>query len=323
MKTNLERAMKENDRVYLMRVPDASSLGSLPAASLVKPTSLAEVLDASKERLFSSLVPDGSMKALSKYTEMVDNIIRTQAEKLQQASEITRVRLKEMDLPDSILSLEDLKEDVEAVQISGGPAGLEAELQQLRDLSRDDILPKLMAGVGSHDDLFKKEISKYDPVCAEIADNIVAQEQLLLQIQAQNEQFAAVFNLEDYKGWTNVWLDVPLVLLLVVQSALEAWLRAAEFESSPAPLLPVTDVLDSPYMELAHRVDEALGFMSADGLTMDHPIMTTEFWTSHGCLLLPYEQALPENMRVKLPHLIRAVHVDVQIVTWVIDPMHA
>ncbi|KAG2537258.1 hypothetical protein PVAP13_9NG257400 [Panicum virgatum] len=342
MKTNLERAMKENDRVYLMRVPAAGSLGALPAASLVKPTSLAEVLDASKERLFSSLVPDGSMKALSKYTEMVDNIIRTQAEKLQQASEITRVRLKEMDLPDSILSLEgsitlpvDLKEDVEAVQISGGPAGLESELQQLRDLRRvnqellvqteellqkeanedaqfrtqfgsrwtrpqsstltkniqdrlnlfaanlkkaadsdsliergvkesyplmsildkrpiesalpsisrpimsldgnedaivgalkqslrqleflgaqragledmlkemkrkDDILPKLMAGVGSHDDLFKKEIAKYDSICAEIADNIVAQEQLLLQIQAQNEQFATVFNLEDYKA---------------------------------------------------------------------------------------------------------------------------
>ena len=48
---------------------------------------------------------------------------------------------------------------------------------------QDDILPKLMAGVGSHDDLFKKEISKYDSICAEIADNIVAQEQLLLQIQ--------------------------------------------------------------------------------------------------------------------------------------------
>lgn len=47
------------------------------------------------------------------------------------------------------------------------------------------------------------------------------------------------------------------------------------------------------YMELAHRVDEALGFMSAAGLTLDHPIMTTtEFWTSHECLLLPYEQAL-------------------------------
>jgi hypothetical protein len=50
-------------------------------------------------------------------------------------------------------------------------------------LYQDDILPKLMAGVGSHDDLFKKEISKYDPISAEIADNIVAQEQLLLQLQ--------------------------------------------------------------------------------------------------------------------------------------------
>jgi len=47
------------------------------------------------------------------------------------------------------------------------------------------------------------------------------------------------------------------------------------------------------YRELAHRVDEALGFMAAAGLTPDHPIMTaTEFWTSHECLLLPYEQAL-------------------------------
>ncbi|PRQ48615.1 putative 3-deoxy-7-phosphoheptulonate synthase [Rosa chinensis] len=155
------------------------------------------------------------------------------------------------------------------------------------------------------------------------------------------------------------------------------------------------------YQELAHRVDEALGFMSAAGLTVDHPIMrTTEFWTSHECLHLPYEQSLTredsttglfydcsahmlwcgertrqldgahveflkgisnpigvkvsntmdpkdlvnlieilnpnnkpgritiiarmgaENMRVKLPHLIRAVRQAGQIVTWVCDPMH-
>lgn len=341
MNQNLERAIKENDRVYLMRVPPASSLISLPAASLVKSASMTEVLDASKERLFSNLVPDNSTKSLSRYTEMVDDIIRTQAEKLQQGSEITRVKLKEMDLPDSILALDgnfslpmDLKEDVEAVQISGGPSGLQAELQQLSDLRRvnqellvqteellqkeanedtqfrtqfgtkwtrpqsttltknlldrlnrfsmnlkqaaesdarierairdhatpmsildhrpiesalpslarpimsldnnedaivgalkqslrqlenlgaqragledmlkemkrkDDILPKLLATSGSHEDLFKKEIGKYDSICEEIAQNIEAQEQLLLQIQAQNEEFAAIFNLEDYK----------------------------------------------------------------------------------------------------------------------------
>ncbi|KAL5991944.1 hypothetical protein ACLOJK_012856 [Asimina triloba] len=140
---NLERATKENDRVYLMRVPASNSLPPLPTASLVKPTPMTEILDASKEKMFTTLVPDSSAKSLSKYTEMVDDIIRTQAEKLQQGSEITRVRLKEMDLPDSILALEgdftlpvDLKEDVEAVQIVGGPSGLEAELQQLKDLRR-------------------------------------------------------------------------------------------------------------------------------------------------------------------------------------------
>ncbi|CAA6673326.1 unnamed protein product [Spirodela intermedia] len=140
---NLEIAVKENDRVYLMRIPPAGSLQPLPAASLVKPLHMGDVLDASKERLFASLVPDSSAKALSKYTEMVDNIIRTQVEKLQQGSEITRVKLKEMDLPDSILAMEgnftmpiDIKEDVEAVQVVGGPSGLEGELQQLKDLKR-------------------------------------------------------------------------------------------------------------------------------------------------------------------------------------------
>ncbi|KAF5940350.1 hypothetical protein HYC85_021517 [Camellia sinensis] len=140
---NLERAVKENDRVYLMRVPATSSLPPLPAFSLVKSMPMNEVLDASKDKMFASLVPDNSAKALSRYTEMVDVIIRTQAEKLQQGSELARVRLKEMDLPDSILALEGnitlpttLKEDVEAVQISGGPVGLDAELQQLRDLRR-------------------------------------------------------------------------------------------------------------------------------------------------------------------------------------------
>ncbi|KAK4264936.1 hypothetical protein QN277_026051 [Acacia crassicarpa] len=155
------------------------------------------------------------------------------------------------------------------------------------------------------------------------------------------------------------------------------------------------------YQELAHRVDEALGFMAAAGLTLDHPVMTsTEFWTSHECLLLPYEQSLTrldstsglyydcsahmvwvgertrqldgahveflkgianplgikvsnkmdpndlvnlieilnpqnkpgritiivrmgaENLRVKFPHLIRAVRRSGQIVTWVCDPCH-
>lgn len=47
------------------------------------------------------------------------------------------------------------------------------------------------------------------------------------------------------------------------------------------------------YMDLAKRVDEALQFMNAIGLSNDTAIMReTEFYVSHECLLLDYEQAL-------------------------------
>ncbi|CAM6101276.1 unnamed protein product [Calypogeia fissa] len=339
---NLERANKENDRVYLMRVPAVETLPPLPTAVLVKSTSQVDVLDASKEKMFAVLVPDSSAKALSKYTEMLDDIIRVQAEKLQQESEITRVKLREMDLPDSLQALEgsavlpeQLRDDVEAVQIDGGPEGLETEMRQLRDLRRvneellvqteellekearedaqirtqfgtrwtrpqsstltknlhdrangfaanlkqaadsdariertirdnmplmaildarpiesalptlgrpilslngdedsivgvlrqrlgelealgqqragledmlkdmkrkDNILPKLMTTSGSYEELFKKELAKFDPICIEVAKNVDAQERLLHQIKAHNDTFAATFNLDEYKA---------------------------------------------------------------------------------------------------------------------------
>jgi 3-deoxy-7-phosphoheptulonate synthase len=57
-------------------------------------------------------------------------------------------------------------------------------------------------------------------------------------------------------------------------------------------------IKDSPqsrrYLELANSISEALGFMRACGLDLEsHPeLRTTDFYTSHEALLLPYEQAL-------------------------------
>jgi len=57
-------------------------------------------------------------------------------------------------------------------------------------------------------------------------------------------------------------------------------------------------VKDSPqsrrYHDLANRISEALGFMQACGLDLErHPeLKTTDFYTSHEALLLPYEQAM-------------------------------
>ncbi|XP_062219755.1 vacuolar-sorting protein BRO1-like [Phragmites australis] len=49
MNRSLERAVNENNRIYLIRSPAAKSLAPLPAASLVRPASLSEILDAKTE----------------------------------------------------------------------------------------------------------------------------------------------------------------------------------------------------------------------------------------------------------------------------------
>jgi 3-deoxy-7-phosphoheptulonate synthase len=48
------------------------------------------------------------------------------------------------------------------------------------------------------------------------------------------------------------------------------------------------------YQDIAHRIDETLGFMAACGMSGENTphIRETDFYTSHEALLLPYEQAL-------------------------------
>lgn len=82
---------------------------------------------------------------------------------------------------------------------------------------------------------------------------------------------------------------------------MESFAAFSESHPKKVPCLLMSIPFSSPvcfhpiprYNELANRVDESLGFMAACGLTSEHPIMKgTEFFTSHECLLLPYEEAL-------------------------------
>ena len=52
--------------------------------------------------------------------------------------------------------------------------------------------------------------------------------------------------------------------------------------------------LAARYQDIAHRIDEALAFMDACGVTSSNTaqMRETDFYTSHEALLLPYEQAL-------------------------------
>eukprot|EP00884_Botryococcus_braunii_P008240 jgi/Botrbrau1/17417/Bobra.0054s0013.1 len=121
----LAKAERENATVYLQRIPKASDLPPILPSPLVKPIPPTD-LDASGEGLFHSVIPDNSAKALSKYTEMVDGLVREQTDKLEAASDEARLKLREWDLPDCLQALD-------AGSVAALPDGVRLELEHLED----------------------------------------------------------------------------------------------------------------------------------------------------------------------------------------------
>ncbi|XP_059655431.1 uncharacterized protein LOC132302551 isoform X2 [Cornus florida] len=79
----LSEAKKSSSKVDAQQLLDAMNKLEATVNRNLERAMEEKMLDASKEKMFSSLVPDSSANALSRYTEMVDDIIQTQAEKLQ------------------------------------------------------------------------------------------------------------------------------------------------------------------------------------------------------------------------------------------------
>ena len=114
---DLAQATRENEVVYMVRVPAYEDLPELGAAAMVKATPPAPAaLDASGESLFSNIVPESGFKALSKYTELVDTTIREEIDVLALASDEARAALAEMELPELLIA-------AEAAAGSGIPGG--------------------------------------------------------------------------------------------------------------------------------------------------------------------------------------------------------
>ena len=67
----------------------------------------------------------GSAKALSRYSELVDDLIRQEMGKLEGATDEARVKLKEWELPD-------LLDAIDSNQASALPEGLRRELEEVQ-----------------------------------------------------------------------------------------------------------------------------------------------------------------------------------------------
>ncbi len=136
------RAERDAEAVYMVRVPAPESLPPLQGMPAVKPTPLAPLLDASKEQLLRTVVPDGAAKALSRYSSAVDELTRDAAAALADASDAARLRLRELELPDLLDAMgggalpPPLLAELAEVSRAGGVAAVRAQLPRLGDAAR-------------------------------------------------------------------------------------------------------------------------------------------------------------------------------------------
>lgn len=136
--------LRDNECVYMCRVPKLDDVPPVPATGLVKAVEPApEQFSPVGVDLFKSIIPDSGAKALSRYTEMVDELIRNETETLAMASDEARLALREMELPETLLALSapvalsvDLEEQLAAFRSSGSASSLTASLQRVDELNR-------------------------------------------------------------------------------------------------------------------------------------------------------------------------------------------
>lgn len=136
-RTRLERADKDNATVFLVKIPDISEIPKLKGHSLVKPLDPSNGLDASEEKLFENYIPEACTKALSRYSELVDQKARVIMDKLNGATDDARIKLKEWELPEKI-------EAIHSFNIKNLPENIKEELNKIEEAGGYDFLVQVI-----------------------------------------------------------------------------------------------------------------------------------------------------------------------------------
>ena len=150
--SRLQKAVKDNETIYLEKVPPHDAVPKISEASMVKSVQ-PENLKKTSGDVFVGLVPDSSAKVVSKYTELVDTLIKGEKDKLASSTDEARTKLRELELPDLLLALqssdgrlletilsEALRERIAEVNSYGGVKHcfeLAKELQGLRNVGTE------------------------------------------------------------------------------------------------------------------------------------------------------------------------------------------
>ncbi|ODN73147.1 pH-response regulator protein palA/RIM20 [Cryptococcus amylolentus CBS 6039] len=154
VKSSLERAVRDNDLVYVSPIPPANQLAPVNGVGMVKvniPTEVAEPVawlmggQAGMEPLFSALVPYGVHLALSIYDDRKDTLVRSLDGKREELDGLAASTLQSLNLPGSIQALErpvglppSLLKKAEEVESSGGTDRIRGLLDQVQRIARSN-----------------------------------------------------------------------------------------------------------------------------------------------------------------------------------------
>lgn len=158
MKAEIESARKEicetlsdlqteNMSVSMVRVPPIEELEQIQTLS---PQALPKIgaLEYLEKPLasvrFNSIVPEEITRDWSKYTDMLDRMLRDQTDLIDRSSDDARVRLREMELPERLHCLEkgnaanvpdSIRVELESIEQSGGMENIRCTSQQVLDMN--------------------------------------------------------------------------------------------------------------------------------------------------------------------------------------------
>ncbi|WOO78376.1 pH-response regulator protein palA/RIM20 [Vanrija pseudolonga] len=154
VKSGLERAVRENDLVYMSPIPPASQLAPIAGISMVKiqtPPEIAEPIswlmgpNSGMVPLFSALVPYGVHLALSIYDDRKDTLIRDLDSKREELDGLAASTMQSLNLPGSLQALEkpvglppSLLKKAEEVDAAGGADKIRGLLMEVNRLAKSN-----------------------------------------------------------------------------------------------------------------------------------------------------------------------------------------
>eukprot|EP00201_Polytomella_parva_P010941 CAMPEP_0175050800 /NCGR_PEP_ID=MMETSP0052_2-20121109/7451_1 /TAXON_ID=51329 ORGANISM="Polytomella parva, Strain SAG 63-3" /NCGR_SAMPLE_ID=MMETSP0052_2 /ASSEMBLY_ACC=CAM_ASM_000194 /LENGTH=1080 /DNA_ID=CAMNT_0016315025 /DNA_START=96 /DNA_END=3335 /DNA_ORIENTATION=- len=121
----LAKAEKENGTIYLFKVPVFADVPLVAPSGVMVKAAPPSNLDATQEQRFKDLVPLQCVNSASKYQEMVDNLIRREIDRLQEATNAGNVKLQLNEMPELLELLDN------SASKASLPVGLLQELEQI------------------------------------------------------------------------------------------------------------------------------------------------------------------------------------------------